>query len=64
MCAGLTVYKALKNSNLHVGDWIVIPGSGGGLGHLAIQYAVAMGLRVIAIGMFELLALYNCLHKT
>ncbi|VDC03557.1 unnamed protein product [Peniophora sp. CBMAI 1063] len=49
LCAGLTVYKGLKVSETKVGDWIVIPGAGGGLGHLAIQYAVAMGLRVIAV---------------
>ncbi|KAI0046842.1 mannitol-1-phosphate dehydrogenase MPDH1 [Auriscalpium vulgare] len=49
MCAGTTVYRGLKESNTKVGDWIVIPGAGGGLGHLAIQYAVAKGLRVLAI---------------
>lgn len=31
------------------GQWIVLPGAGGGLGHFAIQYARAMGMRVIAI---------------
>lgn len=31
------------------GQWLVIPGAGGGLGHFAIQYAKAMGMRVIAI---------------
>ncbi|KAL5529622.1 hypothetical protein ACEPAG_5607 [Sanghuangporus baumii] len=49
LCAGVTVYKALKNSNARVGNYVVIPGAGGGLGHLAVQYARAMGLRVIAI---------------
>ncbi|KLO13334.1 mannitol-1-phosphate dehydrogenase [Schizopora paradoxa] len=49
LCAGVTVYRALKNSNTHIGDFIVLPGAGGGLGHLAVQYAVNMGLRVIAI---------------
>ncbi|EIW85860.1 mannitol-1-phosphate dehydrogenase M1PDH1 [Coniophora puteana RWD-64-598 SS2] len=49
LCAGLTVYKGLKQCNVHIGDWIAIPGAGGGLGHLAVQYAVNMGLRVIAI---------------
>ena len=34
LCAGLTVYKGLKESNTKVGDWVVIPGAGGGLGHL------------------------------
>ncbi|KAH8105663.1 mannitol-1-phosphate dehydrogenase [Phellopilus nigrolimitatus] len=49
MCAGVTAYSALRQSDTHIGDWIVISGAGGGLGHLAIQYAVAMGLRVVAI---------------
>ena len=41
---------ALRDSETHVGDWVVVSGAGGGLGHLAVQYAVAMGLRVIAVG--------------
>ncbi|KAK7458841.1 Alcohol dehydrogenase, variant 2 [Stygiomarasmius scandens] len=49
LCAGITVYKAIKQSNTKIGDWIAISGAGGGLGHLAVQYAVAMGLRVVAI---------------
>ncbi|KAH8116728.1 mannitol-1-phosphate dehydrogenase [Phellopilus nigrolimitatus] len=49
MCAGVTVYSALRQSDTHIGDWVVISGAGGGLGHLAIQYAVAMGLRVVAV---------------
>ncbi|KAL5532475.1 ADH1_2 [Sanghuangporus sanghuang] len=49
MCAGLSVYSALQQCNAHIGDWVIVPGAGGGLGHLAIQYAVAMGLRVVAI---------------
>ena len=49
LCAGVTVYKALKQSNTKAGDYIVIAGAGGGLGHLAVQYAVALNLRVIAI---------------
>jgi len=49
LCAGVTVYRAIKYSNAIIGQWIVLPGAGGGLGHLAIQYAVAMGLRVLAI---------------
>ncbi|EMD37760.1 hypothetical protein CERSUDRAFT_136562 [Gelatoporia subvermispora B] len=49
LCAGITVYSALKNSSSKAGEWITISGAGGGLGHLAIQYAIAMGLRVIAI---------------
>ncbi|OCF40692.1 alcohol dehydrogenase, propanol-preferring [Kwoniella heveanensis CBS 569] len=49
LCAGVTTYKGLKVSNTKVGDWIALPGAGGGLGHLAVQYAKAMGLKVIAI---------------
>ncbi|EIM88931.1 mannitol-1-phosphate dehydrogenase [Stereum hirsutum FP-91666 SS1] len=49
LCAGVTVYRALKHSKTNMGDWVVLPGAGGGLGHLAVQYAVARGLRVIAI---------------
>ncbi|KAF8955336.1 chaperonin 10-like protein [Flammula alnicola] len=49
LCAGVTVYRALKYSETSPGDWIVIPGAGGGLGHLAVQYAKYMGRRVIAI---------------
>lgn len=50
LCAGLTVYSGLKKSGAKPGDWIVISGAGGGLGHLAVQYASrVLGLRVIAI---------------
>ncbi|KAG6828822.1 hypothetical protein H0H92_006647 [Tricholoma furcatifolium] len=49
LCAGVTVYRALKYSQITAGDWVVLPGAGGGLGHLAIQYAKNMGFRVIAI---------------
>jgi propanol-preferring alcohol dehydrogenase len=47
-CAGVTTYKALKVSTAKPGEWVAIFGIGG-LGHLAVQYAVAMGLNVIAI---------------
>lgn len=47
---GLTIYKALKQSKAQIGEWIAISGAGGGLGHLGVQYAAAMGLRVLAIG--------------
>ncbi|EPQ50664.1 GroES-like protein [Gloeophyllum trabeum ATCC 11539] len=49
LCAGLTVWKALKQTNTVAGNWVVVPGAGGGLGHLAVQYAAYMGLRVVAI---------------
>jgi len=47
-CAGVTTYKALKVSQAKPGNWVAIFGIGG-LGHLAVQYAVAMGLRVVAV---------------
>lgn len=47
-CAGVTTYKALKVSEVKPGQWMAIVGVGG-LGHLAIQYAVAMGMNVIAV---------------
>ncbi|PPQ99172.1 hypothetical protein CVT24_009263 [Panaeolus cyanescens] len=53
LCAGLTVYKALKQANIIVSQWVAIGGAGGGLGHLAVQYAVAMGFRVLAIDTGE-----------
>ena len=49
LCAGITVYKALKSANLKAGDWVAISGACGGLGSLAIQYAKAMGYRVVGI---------------
>ena len=52
LCAGLTVYKGIKETEVKSGDWIVISGIGG-LGHLAIQYAKAMGIRVIALDIHE-----------
>jgi len=49
LCAGITVYKGLKESGAKPGDTIAIVGAGGGLGSLALQYAKAMGLHAIAI---------------
>ncbi|KAI5956351.1 hypothetical protein KGF54_000826 [Candida jiufengensis] len=49
LCAGVTVYKALKTADLLAGQWVCISGAAGGLGSLAIQYATAMGYRVLAI---------------
>jgi len=48
LCAGVTVYKALKESEARPGQFVLIVGAAGGLGHLAVQYARAMGFRVIA----------------
>ncbi|KAL2214186.1 GroES-like protein [Sarocladium strictum] len=49
LCAGITVYRGLKESGCKPGDTIAIVGAGGGLGSLALQYAKAMGLHTIAI---------------
>ena len=49
LCAGITVYKGLKESGARPGQWVAIVGAGGGLGSMAVQYANAMGLHVIAI---------------
>ena len=49
LCAGITVYKGLKESGAKPGQTVAIVGAGGGLGSLAQQYAKAMGLQVIAI---------------
>lgn len=48
LCAGVTVYKGLKVTDTKPGDWVVISGIGG-LGHMAVQYAKAMGLNVAAV---------------
>ena len=48
ICAGITSYKGIKETHTKPGDWIVISGIGG-LGHLAVQYAKAMGLHVCAV---------------
>ncbi|CAK7199551.1 hypothetical protein SEUCBS139899_002231 [Sporothrix eucalyptigena] len=49
LCAGLTMYSAVGKCRTQNGDWIVIQGGGGGLGHLGVQIAVQKGLKVIAI---------------
>lgn len=48
LCAGVTVYKGLKQTDTEPGQWVLISGIGG-LGHIAVQYATAMGRRVAAI---------------
>jgi propanol-preferring alcohol dehydrogenase len=48
LCAGVTVYKGLKVTDTRPGNWVVISGVGG-LGHMAVQYARAMGLNVAAV---------------
>jgi propanol-preferring alcohol dehydrogenase len=48
ICAGITTYKGLKVTEARPGEWVAISGVGG-LGHLAVQYAKVMGLRVCAV---------------
>lgn len=52
LCAGVTVYKGLKETEARPGQWVAISGIGG-LGHLAVQYAKAMGLHVVAIDIAQ-----------
>ncbi|KAF2639918.1 GroES-like protein [Massarina eburnea CBS 473.64] len=47
-CAGVTAYHAIEDCNLEPGQWVAVIGCGG-LGHLGIQYAKAMGLQVIGL---------------
>jgi alcohol dehydrogenase, propanol-preferring len=52
LCAGVTTYKGLKETEARPGEWVVISGIGG-LGHIAVQYAKAMGFHVAAIDVSE-----------
>lgn len=48
-CAGRTIWRGLLQTGLKKGEWVCIVGSGGGLGHLGIQFAKALGYKVIGI---------------
>ena len=48
ICAGITTYKGIKETQARPGQWLVVSGIGG-LGHLGVQYAKAMGLHVCAV---------------
>jgi len=52
LCAGVTTYKGIRETEARPGEWIAISGIGG-LGHLAVQYAKAMGLHVAALDIGE-----------
>ncbi len=52
LCAGVTVYKGLKETETKPGQWVAISGIGG-LGHVAVQYAKAMGMHVAAIDVAD-----------
>lgn len=47
-CAGVTTYNGLRRSSARPGDLVAVLGIGG-LGHLGVQYAVAMGFETVAI---------------
>ena len=49
LCGGVTAYKAVKICGATPGQWIIVSGAGGGVGSLGVQYAKAMGYRVLAI---------------
>ena len=48
LCAGVTTFNALRNAGARSGDLVAVQGLGG-LGHLGVQYAKAMGFEVVAI---------------
>lgn len=52
LCAGVTTYRGLKRSQARPGQWVAVIGIGG-LGHIAVQYARAMGLRVAAVDLSD-----------
>ncbi len=52
LCAGVTTYKGIKETETKPGQWLAISGIGG-LGHLAVQYAKAMGLHVAALDVTD-----------
>lgn len=53
LCAGLAMYSSISKAKLKPGDWLVLPGAGGGLGHLGVQIAAQKGYKVIAIDSGE-----------
>jgi alcohol dehydrogenase, propanol-preferring len=52
LCAGVTTYKGIKETEVRPGEWLAISGIGG-LGHIAIQYAKAMGCHVAALDVTQ-----------
>ncbi len=52
LCAGVTTYKGLKQTETKPGQWCVVFGVGG-LGHIGLQYAKSMGMSTIAVDVAE-----------
>ncbi len=48
LCAGITTFNALRNTDVRPGDLVAVQGVGG-LGHLALQYARQMGFETVAL---------------
>ena len=48
-CAGITIYRGVVLSGVKKGEWLAMTGCGGGLGHLGVQFAKALGLNVVGI---------------
>lgn len=59
LCAGIATFNGLKASGAEPGDTVAVLGIGG-LGHMAVQYARRMGLRVVAIGRGQEIAETAC----
>ncbi|OJZ91742.1 hypothetical protein ASPFODRAFT_55423 [Aspergillus luchuensis CBS 106.47] len=53
LCAGIAMYSSIMKTKTRPGDWIVLPGAGGGLGHMGVQIAAKKGLKVISIDSGE-----------
>jgi D-arabinose 1-dehydrogenase-like Zn-dependent alcohol dehydrogenase len=49
LCAGVTIFNALRHSGASPGDLVAVQGVGG-LGHLGIQFGNKFGFKVAAIG--------------
>lgn len=52
LCAGITTYSPLKFTHVGKGDKVAVAGFGG-LGHMALQYAVSMGAEVTVFDITE-----------
>ncbi|KAI1449655.1 GroES-like protein [Annulohypoxylon stygium] len=48
-CAGRTVWRGVQVTGVRRGEWLLILGSGGGLGHLGVQFAKGLGIKVIGV---------------
>lgn len=49
LCAGVTAYRAVRESGARMGQTLAVVGASGGVGSMAVQFAVAMGLNVVAV---------------